>query len=108
MTSAEGRDRRFDRVLELGRGIRTQIERADLEAAGDLVVERLEHLHVLFAAPDLDREDEMLAYWLQEIVREDKQLMKALGNLRERMALELGQMCNSSRSALEYAEVERG
>ena len=108
MTAAAAADDRLDRVVELGRAIKAEIEHADLEAAGELASRRLEQLQLLFSDDDPDREDEMLAYWLQEILREDRSLMKALGNLRERMELELGRARNSTRSALEYAEVERG
>ena len=108
MTAAATVDYRFEEVVELGRGIRTCVQEADLEGAGDLAERRLACLRNLFADPALDRSDEMLAYWVQEILREDRALMEGMEKLRERMQLELGSLRNSTRSALEYAEVERG
>lgn len=106
--SSEPADRRFDKVLELGRAIQACVRRADLEGAGDVAAQRQACLHSLFADPDLDRGDEMVVYWLQQVLREDRELMDGLEALRQRMQTELGSLRNSSRSAQEYAEVERG
>lgn len=110
MIPAGAADERLKHVVELGRAIKLEIEHADLEAASDLATQRLEHLRLLFSEPGsgLDPEDEMVAYWLQEILQEDRSLMQALDQLRDRMKLELGRLRNASRPALEYADVERG
>ena len=108
MTSAATVDYRFEEVVELGRAICACVQQADLDGAGDLAEQRLACLRKLFADPALDRSDEMLAYWVQDILREDRALMEGMEKLRERMQLELGNLRNSTRSALQYAEVERG
>jgi len=110
MIPAGSADDRLKQVVELGRAIKREIEQADLEAASELATRRLEHLRLLFSEPDpgFDPDDEMVAYWLQEILQEDRSLMQALDQLRDRMKLELGRLRNASRPALEYAEVERG
>ena len=108
MSSAAAMNSRFEEVVELGRAIRACLQQADLEGAGELAEQRLACLRNLFADPALDRSDEMLAYWVQDVLREDRALMEDMEKLRERMQLELGSLRNSTRSALQYAEVERG
>lgn len=107
MNSA-ARDLCLKGVLELGRAMQARVRDADLEAAEDLAGRRLERLQVLFSEAGIREQPEMAAYWIQEILREDRELMNGLEKLRQRMELELGQLRNSARSALEYAEVERG
>lgn len=98
-------DSRMGEVVALGRVIRQHVEDADLEAAGQLAAERHRQLRDLFADPSLDTGDESLAYWLQEILREDQGLVQALAELRQRMELQLGATRRSVRGAREYAAV---
>ena len=101
-------DRRFEEVVELGRAIHACVQRAELERAGDLAEQRLNCLRNLFADPALDRAESGLADWVQAILREDRVLMDDMVELRERMQMERGNLRKSTRSALAYAETERG
>ncbi|MEQ9394062.1 hypothetical protein [Haliea sp.] len=98
-------DSRMGEVVALGRVIRQHVEEADLETAGQLAAERHRQLRSLFDDPALERGDESLAYWLQEIIREDQGLVQALAELRRRMELQLGASRRSVRGAREYAAV---
>jgi hypothetical protein len=97
-------DERLERIVALGRAIRARIDQAELDEAGQLAAERHRRLVALFADPGLDREDEGLAYWLQEIVREDRVLLQSLAELRERMEQEFDRARRAAQSARRYAE----
>jgi hypothetical protein len=97
-------DKRLNRIVSIGRAMRREIENAELDEAVRLAGERHGCLLALFDDPGLDREDEMLAYWLQEIVREDKVLLDSLGRLRSRMDEEFERSRRATRTARRYAE----
>ena len=101
-------DRRFEEVEELGRAIHACVQQAELERADDLVEQRQNCLRRLFADPELDRGESRLADWVQAMLRQDRALLDDLAKLRERMQVERGDLRKLTRSALAYADTERG
>ncbi|TCO76608.1 hypothetical protein [Chromatocurvus halotolerans] len=97
--------RRMDEVVALGRSIRQYVEEADIETAGQLAAERHQQLRDLFDDPGVEADEDSLAQWMRDILREDQSLMQALAELRSRMELELGDSRRSLRNARAYAAV---
>lgn len=95
---------RMETIAALGRAIRGRVEEARLDEACRLARERHREVVALFDDPLLDRRDDALAYWLQEVVREDRALMASLAELRERMESEVGEARRAAQSARRYAE----
>ncbi|MDT8439982.1 MAG: hypothetical protein RQ729_13345, partial [Wenzhouxiangellaceae bacterium] len=101
-------DRRMQRVVALGSAIRRAVEEAELEQAGQLAAERRQELVALFGHHQPDPDDDTVAYWMQEIVRDDQVLLDALDQLREQLELELGAQRKASGQARAYADVAGG
>ncbi len=98
----------LQQVLDLGQAIQARIEAADLESAEELAIRRLDCLKLMFRDSNTHGQADMAAYWLQEILREDRELISGLEKLRLGLEHELGELRNASRSAREYAEVQQG